>query len=75
MGFLIDRILLAVIPRLNKDPSLDPIFHTLKAIDARERSVKFLLTDENLLWYELLHPRRYVITIEDSTPSHSRIRT
>lgn len=49
MDFLTSCIFLAVIPRSNRDASLDEVFRTLKAIDAEERSVKVLLTDVNLL--------------------------
>lgn len=44
--------------------SLDEIFRTLKAIDVAERSIKVLLTDENLPRYGVLHPWRSAIQVE-----------
>lgn len=73
MEFLTSQILSTVILMPNKGLSLDQTFHTLKPVDAGERSVKFLLTDEHLLWYGLLHPRRSAAAVVVSSPSRSMI--
>jgi hypothetical protein len=47
------------LPPPTRDPSFKQILERLNAVPAEERSIKFLLSDEFLHQYGLLHPSRF----------------
>jgi len=60
---MLNPYFLAVIPPLSKSSAtLKSTFERLKAVDERERSIKFLLKNEFLHRFDLLHSSRSVIS-------------
>jgi len=67
---VLTSFLFAVLPSPSKGSDFKSIFERLKAVDEGERSIKFLLKNEFLHQYGLLHSSRSIVprTIP-STPS------
>ena len=58
------------LPSSSKGPSFAPTFDSLKAVSKEERSLKFLVTNEFLHQFKLLHPLRSIAHRDlPSTPS------
>jgi hypothetical protein len=56
---LIPFLIFTGLPPPSRDSSHKSVFERLSAVAAEERSAKFLLTDELLHQFELLHPSRF----------------
>ena len=60
-------MLFSALPLPSRDPIHRQTFDRLSAVAAEERSIKFLLSDEFLHQYGLLHPSRYTQLCEAPT--------